>query len=46
MKYCPRIIVSGVFDSELLQYLKEWDVWAVQGELYESIPLQDVSTLL
>ncbi|HDL6992323.1 TPA: EAL domain-containing protein [Yersinia enterocolitica] len=47
MKYCPRIIVSGVFDTEILQYLKEWCVWGVQGEeLYESIPLQDVSGLL
>lgn len=43
MKYCPRIIVSGVFDNEILQYLKEWGVWGVQGELYESVPLQDVS---
>lgn len=46
MKYCPRIIVSGVFDSELLQYLKEWGVWGVQGELYESVRLQDVSIVL
>lgn len=45
MKYCPRIIVSGVFDNEILQYLKEWHIWGVQGELYESVPLQDVSTL-
>ncbi|OCJ22531.1 EAL domain-containing protein [Serratia sp. 14-2641] len=43
MKYCPRIIVSCVFDTKLLQYLKEWGVWGVQGELYESVPLQDVS---
>lgn len=43
MKYCPKVIVSGVFDVELLQYLKEWGVWGVQGELYESVPLQDVS---
>ncbi|MEQ9898018.1 EAL domain-containing protein [Pectobacterium punjabense] len=46
MKYCPKVIVSGVFDAELLQYLKEWGVWGVQGELFESVPLQDVSTLL
>lgn len=46
MKYCPRIIVSGVFDNEILQYLKECDVWGVQGELYESVPLQDVSIVL
>ncbi|MGF6190080.1 EAL domain-containing protein [Serratia sp. 2723] len=46
MKYCPRIIVSGVFDSELLQYLKEWGVWGVQGELYESVPLQNIRYLL
>lgn len=45
IQYCPRVIVSGVFDTELLQYLKECDVWGVQGELYESVPLQDVSTL-
>ncbi|WP_447873970.1 EAL domain-containing protein [Serratia fonticola] len=44
MKYCPRIIVSGIFDNEILQYLKEWHIWGVQGELYESVPLQDVST--
>lgn len=46
MKYCPRIIVSGVFDTGLLQYLKEWGVWGVQGELYESVQLQDVSGVL
>ncbi|MFY7763659.1 hypothetical protein [Yersinia enterocolitica] len=43
MKYCPSIIVSGVFDTELLQYLKEWGVCGVQGDLYESVLLQDVS---
>lgn len=31
MKYCPRVIVSGVFDAELLQYLRKWAVWGVQG---------------
>ncbi|HHA1934138.1 TPA: hypothetical protein ACOEP6_002587 [Enterobacter ludwigii] len=46
IKYCPRVIVSGVFDSELLQYLRDWGVWGVQGELYEPVPLQNVSTLL
>ncbi|MNH31068.1 cyclic-di-GMP phosphodiesterase [compost metagenome] len=46
MNYCPRIIVSGVFDTELLQYLRDWGVWGVQGDLYESVPLQDVSILL
>ncbi|CAI1738320.1 EAL domain-containing protein [Serratia proteamaculans] len=46
IKYCPRVIVSGVFDSELLQYLQDWGVWGVQGELYEPVPLQNVSTLL
>lgn len=46
MKYCPRIIVSGVFHSELLQYLKAWGVWAVQGELYEPVLLQNICTLL
>lgn len=46
IKYCPRVIVSGVFGSELLQYLKEWNIWGVQGDLYESVPLQDVSILL
>lgn len=45
MKYCPRIIVSGVFDNGILQYLKEWDVWGVQGELFESVPLQNVCYL-
>lgn len=39
-------IVSGVFDAELLQYLREWAVWGMQGEVYEPIPLQDVGTLL
>lgn len=47
MKYCPRIIVSGVFDTELLQYLRNWGVWGVQGEeLYESVPLRDIKYLL
>lgn len=46
MKYCPRIIVSGVFDTKLLQYLRDWGVWGVQGELYDPVPLQNVSTLL
>lgn len=45
IKYCPRVIVSGVFDSELLQYLRDWGVWGVQGALYEPVPLQNVSTL-
>ena len=45
MNYCPRIIVSGVFDTELLQYLRDWGVWGVQGDLYESVLLQDVGTL-
>ncbi|WP_439412370.1 EAL domain-containing protein [Enterobacter ludwigii] len=44
MKYCPKVIVSGVFDAELLQYLR--GVWGVQGDLYESVPLQDVCYLL
>ncbi|HHL2498246.1 TPA: EAL domain-containing protein [Yersinia enterocolitica] len=46
MKYCPRIIVSGVFGTKLLQYLKKWGVWGVQGELYGPVRLQDVSGLL
>ncbi|HDL7486925.1 TPA: EAL domain-containing protein [Yersinia enterocolitica] len=47
MKYCPRIIVSGVFDNEILQYLRKWGVWGVQGEeLYESVPLRDINYLL
>jgi len=46
MKYCPRIIISGIFDTELLQYLRDLGVWGVQGELYEPVPLQNVSTLL
>ena len=46
MKYYPRLIVSGEFDNEILQYLKECGVWDVQGELYESVRLQDVSGLL
>ncbi|MFI8418719.1 EAL domain-containing protein [Serratia sp. NPDC078593] len=47
MKYCPRIIVSGVFDSTLLQYLRKWGVWGMQGEeLYESVPLRDINYLL
>ncbi|HDL7535874.1 TPA: hypothetical protein PXN94_002564 [Yersinia enterocolitica] len=39
IKYCPKIIVSGVFDAKLLPYLHEWGVWGIQGELYESVPL-------
>ncbi|WP_099062568.1 MULTISPECIES: EAL domain-containing protein [Serratia] len=46
IKYCPRIIVSGVFDTELLQHLKEWGVWGVQGDLYKSALLQDASGLI
>lgn len=46
MKYCPKVIVSGIFDVELLQYLRDWGVWGVQGELYEPVPLQNVGTLL
>lgn len=39
IKYCPKIIVSGVFDAKLLPCLHEWGVWGIQGELYESVPL-------
>lgn len=39
IKYCPKIIVSGVFDAKLLPYLHEWGVWGIQGDLYESVPL-------
>ncbi|WP_105640258.1 EAL domain-containing protein [Cronobacter dublinensis] len=42
MKYCPKVIVSGIFDVELLQCLKKWGVWGVQGEIYESVPLHQL----
>ncbi|WP_411849044.1 hypothetical protein [Yersinia ruckeri] len=45
-KYCPKIIVSGVFSTELLKYLQEWDIWGVQGELYGPVLLRNVNTFI